>query len=170
VQRAEAEAVRAGAALTGFLDSLEAVCPARRLEMTAHSLGSRVALHALARRAAASRSVLDRVALVAPAVPLVDVLPDGALHDGVAGTRRLLVFHNSEDYVQGVLYPLLARGRRSIGQDGLRSALQPLAAVARARGVALREIDAAPLWGPRHSALANLDARFFALFLRESED
>jgi len=166
LRRAEREADQhAGGALADFLDSLVASCPERRVSLTAHSLGARVALRALARRAGRTGArVLETVALVAPAVPISEVLPGGSLHDGISGTRRLLVLHNSEDYVQGLFYPLLTRGRQSIGQHGLRRALAVVEAAARGRGVELRELDAAELWGPRHSAAANLDERFWALY------
>lgn len=166
--RAEREVdERAGPALSRFLETVVAACPTRKVSMTAHSLGSRVALHALAQRVRRGGRPLETVALVAPAVPLADVLPGGALHDGIVGARRLLIARNSEDYVQGVFYPLLTRGCRSIGQDGLRSALAPMVAVARAQGVALVELDLAEVWGPRHSAIANLDERFWAAYFSD---
>ena len=165
IRRAEREVdERAGRALARFLDSLAADCPARKVSVTAHSLGARVALQALALRARNGARPLETVALVAPAVPLADVVPGGALHSAIGGARRLLVVRNSEDYIQGIFYPLLTRGRVSLGQEGFRTALEPMVVAARAQGVELIEMDLAAVWGPRHSAVANLDERFWALY------
>ena len=163
LMRAEREVdERAGLALVRFLSSLEEACPERKISVTAHSLGARVALRALDWRVRNGHRPLESVALVAPAVPLAEVVPGGGLHGGFSGARRLFIVRNSEDYVQGLFYPMLTLGRRSLGQDGLRAALAPMIAAARERGVELIELDLAAVWGPRHSAIANLDERFWA--------
>ncbi len=156
---------RAGASLVRFLDELERAYAATDIQLTAHSLGARVVLRALERRAALGRAPLGAVALVAPAIPSADAQPGGELWAGIDAARRIAIFRNSRDRILGSFYPLFAGGQRALGQLGYGEALAAVTLLASRRGVELVDVDCASLWSWHHSAQRSFDSCFWEMYL-----
>jgi hypothetical protein len=167
LRQAEREVdARTGLALAGALERIESRCSAESLQVTAHSLGVRVALRALAQRVSQGKPPIAVAALVASAVPTSLLAPGGALWMGLRGARRVALLQNSQDYILGVFYPLFAEGHPPLGQFGLRGHRPAVRSALRQHSVELIELDLAPLWGAQHSAVASFDGRFWTLFLK----